>query len=179
MKLKNLLTTFVEPKVRSVLGEARMESYKLKAFGLLKIPMIFMIQPEVVELSGRRVAIRIPLNRFNRNHLGSMYFGVLCAAADCAGGVLAMKLIEEGGGGVNLVFKDFHAEFLKRVEGDALFVCEDGEKTEALVARARESEARVEDTVSVFAYVPSQSDSEPVARFKLTLSLKKAKSTGA
>lgn len=71
-----------------------------------------------------------------------------------------------------MVFKDFQAEFLKRAEGDVDFICDQGKEISELVALAAASEERVERHVEVIAKVPSLSD-EPVAKFKLTLSLKK------
>ena len=104
-----------------------------------------------------------------------MYFGVLAAGADVAGGLIAMRLIQEEGNLVSLVFKDFQASFLKRAEGDVHFICEDGEAIRKLVQKATESGERENMPVHVVATVPSQSGPEPVAEFTLTLSLKRKK----
>jgi acyl-coenzyme A thioesterase PaaI-like protein len=144
----------------------------VRSFGLFKIPVIFFIGPIVEELNAQRCAIRIPLNYRTRNHLKSMYFGVLAAGADLAGGLIAMETIEKGGGDINLIFKDFKAEFLKRAEGDTVFICEQGQEIQALVEKARSTGERVEMPVHIAAKVPSQGDDD-VARFTLTLSLKK------
>jgi hypothetical protein len=101
-----------------------------------------------------------------------MYFGVLCAGADCAAGAFAMHLIKKQPENIALVFKDFEAQFLKRAEGDVLFYCDQGKEIAELVALAAASGERVERQFEVVAKVPALSD-EPVARFKLTLSLKK------
>lgn len=154
------------------------QTMMLKAFGLLKIPMILFISPKVVDMSATRCEVRIPLNYRTRNHLGSMYFGTLCAGADVAGGLLAMELIKAGGNQVNLVFKDFKAEFLKRADADTHLVSEDGEKVRALVQKAMDTGERVNDTVSIVATCPSKYGQEPVATFQLTISLKK-KSRGS
>jgi hypothetical protein len=71
-----------------------------------------------------------------------------------------------------MVFKDFQAEVLMRAEGDVHFACEQGKEIAELVAQAAASEERVENQLDVIATVPSLSD-EPVARFKLTISLKR------
>jgi acyl-coenzyme A thioesterase PaaI-like protein len=144
----------------------------LWGYTLLRIPMIAFLRPVVVEMSDRRCEIRIPLAHRTRNHLNSMYFGVLCAGADCAGGLVAFRQIQKRGNTVAFVFKDFHAEFLKRAEGDVVFCCEQGEELIELVRRAEESGERVEDTIHVTATVPSKLGDEPVARFRLTISLK-------
>ncbi len=145
---------------------------KLRFFGLVKIPLLFFIRPSVVEMDRRRIVVKIPLRRRTKNHLGAMYFGVLSAGADCAGGLLAMRLIVESGRNISLVFKSFTAEFLKRAEGDVFFTCEDGEAVSRLVERAIAGPERVEAPVHVVATVPDKLGTEPVARFTLILSLK-------
>ena len=150
------------------------QNIMLQAFGFAKIPMIFFVSPRMVDMTSDRCEIRVPLIRRNKNHLGSMYFGVLCAGADIAGGLLAMNLIREKGNQVNLVFKDFKAEFLKRPTADVHFVSEDGAKVRELVDRAIASGERVQETVIITAHCPTL-DLEPVAKFELTLSLKKKK----
>lgn len=153
------------------------QNIMLQAFGFAKIPMIFFVSPRMVDITNDRCEIKIPLIRRNKNHLGSMYFGVLCAGADIAGGLLAMNLIREKGNQVNLVFKDFKAEFLKRPTADVHFVSEDGAKVRELVDRAIATGERVQETVIITAHCPKL-DLEPVAKFELTLSLKKKKARG-
>lgn len=162
-------------KVLNSLPTKLRDTLFIRAFGLLKVPVLLFVSPVVDELTNERCAVRIPLNYRTRNHLKSMYFGVLAAGADLAGGLIAMKLIQEGGNDINLVFKDFHAQFLKRAEGDTVFYCEDGQGVADLVRRARESGERVDMPVHVVARVPSLGP-EDVARFTLTLSLKKRSS---
>lgn len=149
------------------------ETLFLKAWAFAKVPMIWLTGASVMEATDRRCVIRIPFRRRNRNHLRSIYFGVLCMGADVAGGFLAMRQIHAGGGGVSLVFKDVRAEFLKRAEGDVLFTCTDGEAIGELVRKARASGERENMPVVVVATVPSKLGDEPVARFELTLSLKR------
>ena len=152
------------------------ETWKLKGFGLLKIPMILFCNPRVIRLDDEEVSIEIPLNYRTRNHLNSMYFGTLCVGADVAGGLLAMQEIERGGNRVGLVFKDFSAEYLKRPEAAVRFTSKDGPKVTALVRKAEASGEREEDTVEIVATCPKKFGEEPVARFKLTISLKRKKS---
>lgn len=148
------------------------ETLELRAFGFLKIPMMYWLKPTVLEMSDERMEMKVPLTRRSKNHLGSMYFGALAAGADAAGGLLAMKLIRKSKANVALVFKDFHAEFLKRAEGDVHFVCEQGAEVRRFVAQVIESGERMNLPVHITAFVPSRSKDEPVAKFILTLSLK-------
>jgi acyl-coenzyme A thioesterase PaaI-like protein len=157
----------------NVVPEPLRETALLRLFGLTQIPLLFLARPRVVEVSESRAEIVIPLNRLTMNHLRSMYFGVLAMGADCAGAILAMKLIDEAGGDVSLIFGEFHAKFLKRAEGDVHFTSTDGAAVRALVEAAVATGERQTTPVRVVATVPSKTGDEPVAEFTLSLSLKK------
>jgi acyl-coenzyme A thioesterase PaaI-like protein len=140
----------------------------------LKIPVLMFLGPRLVEVDEDGCAIEIPLRWRSRNHLGSMYFGALCAGADVAGGLLAVRLISARHRRVSLVFADVKAEFLKRADGDVRFRCRDGRRIAEAVRQADETGERVGLPVEVVATVPSRYGDEPVARFTLGLSLKRA-----
>jgi acyl-coenzyme A thioesterase PaaI-like protein len=144
----------------------------LRLFGLAKIPMMLFVRPSVREISAERVVVRIPLRRRTRNHIGSMYFGALSVGADCAVGALAMHLIKQQPGNIAMIFKNFSAEFHKRAEGDVDFCCSQGNEIAKLIAQVAASGERDEILVDVIATVPEQGD-EPVATFKMALSMKK------
>jgi len=143
-------------------------------FGLFKVPLILICRPVVLELSNERMELKIPLTKTTKNHLHSMYFGALAIGADCAGGLLAMKLLEEGSKKsskkFSFVFKDLRAEFLKRADGDVHFICNDGKLISEFVSKVLVAEERQNQSVQVIATVPSKYGDEPVAKFELTLS---------
>jgi len=145
----------------------------VRLFGLTKVPLIWFIRPSVIELGSINTVIKVPFKRKNKNHLGSMYFGVLCTAADIAGGVAAMKHINESGEKVSLSFKDFKAEFHKRAEGDTFFTNTQGAEIKEFISSVIKSGERENMTVDVVATTPSKMGDEPVATFQLTLSCKK------
>lgn len=146
----------------------------LRLFGWLKIPLLASVRPGVVELTEGRCVVRVPLRRWTKNHLGSMYFGALAIGADCAGGLLAMDQIRRTGNKVSLVFKAFQAQFLKRPESDVYFICEEGEAIRAQVQRTLESEERITEPMRIQAAVKLPDGTfEPVAEFTLELSLKR------
>jgi acyl-coenzyme A thioesterase PaaI-like protein len=157
---------------KQLFSETTRETFALRWIGLTQIPLLFFVGVSVTEISATRMVIKIPLKRRTKNHLGSMYFGALCAGADCAAGAFAMYMIRQRPEKISMVFKDFEADFLKRAEGDVEFSCDQGKEIAELVAQAASSGERVERQMDVIATVPSLSD-EPVARFKLTISLKR------
>ncbi len=139
----------------------------------LKIPSLLFLGPRVLELDDGGCAIQIPLGLRTRNHLGSMYVGVLCAGADLASGLNAAKLIWSRHRHVKLSFKDLKAEFLKRADGDVVFRSRDGARVREAVEQADASGERVTLPIEVIATVPRKYADEPVARFTLGLSLKR------
>ena len=148
-------------------------TWSLRMFAWSKIPLIAVLRPTLVAADGQHCVIRIPLTWLAKNHLRSMYFGALCIGADLAGGLIAMNLIQARRSSVAFLFKDFQAQFLKRAEGAVVFTCTDGLKMRELLDRAEQSGEREEDSVTVTATVPDKLGDEPMAVFRLTISMKK------
>ena len=94
---------------------------EITAVGLATIPVLAFIGPRVLQNDALATRVQIGLNYRTRNHMGSMYFGVLCAGADVVSGMPALRLMRERQQLLVPSFKDLHAEFLKRVESDIIF----------------------------------------------------------
>ena len=154
------------------------ETVFVRLWALRHVRLLWFVQPSVLELDDQRCVIRIPLTWRTRNHLHSMYFGVLAVGADCAGGLMAMRRIGQRDKRISLIFKDVRAEFLKRAEGHVHFTCEDGAAIAALVDRVATSGERGNLPVRIVATVPASFGDEAVARFELTLSLKRSTARG-
>ena len=147
-------------------------TWKMRLFGLTRIPLIFFWRPRVVSITDTSLEVKIKLNRRTRNHLNSMYFGVLSVGADVTGGFLAFEYMRASKSRISLIFKDFHADFLKRAEGDVHFTCVEGNAIHTLINKSEETSVRESMPVHIIATVPSISK-DPVAQFILTLSIKK------
>ena len=146
----------------------------VRLWALKNVFLLFLISPKIVELNNERCVVRVPLNwRTRRRDIHAMYLGTLCMGADVAAGLISFKLVQEQKAKVSFIFKDLKAEFLKRAEGDVVFTNNDGVVVQELMRRTFETGERQEATVHVVATVPSKLGDEPVARFELTLSLKK------
>jgi acyl-coenzyme A thioesterase PaaI-like protein len=148
------------------------ETFFVRLFSL-RVPMLLFLGPQVEAADDERCVVSIRLRWRSRNHVGSMYFGALCAGADLAGGFLAARLIRERHPKVVLIFADVRAEFLKRADGDVRFTCRDGRRIAEAMASADASGERVTIPIEIVATVPSKYGDEPVARFTLGLSLKR------
>ena len=156
----------------SPMAEKLKQTAYVRLFGLTKIPMIWFIGPVIERMDEEETIVKVPLKRKTKNHLNSMYFGVMCAAADIAGGLCAMKHIQDSGKKISLSFKDFKAEFHKRAEGDTFFINRQGPEIKKFVEEVIASGERMNMPVEVIATTPSKMGDEPVATFTLTLSLK-------
>ena len=155
-----------------LISQAAKATFFIRTFGFLKVPLIFYCRPKVLSISKDKVEVKIPLNRKTKNHVNSMYFGVLSVGADVTGAMIAMDIIKQTKYKINLLFKDFHADFLKRAEGDVHFICNDGPKISKMIDEVVETKKRINRSIEIIAYVPTKFKTEPVAKFSLTLSLK-------
>jgi acyl-coenzyme A thioesterase PaaI-like protein len=151
-----------------------MNTATVRLWALQNVFLLWFVKPSILELNEKRCVVRIPLNwRTRRRDIRAMYLGVLCMGADVAAGLIAFDLAQKQKARVSFIFKDMTASFLKRAEGDVHFTNEDGAVIQELFRRTIETGERQEATVNVTATVPSKLGDEAVARFTLTLSLKK------
>ena len=146
----------------------------VRLWSLRNVFLLWLIRLKVLELTPDRCVVRVPLNFITRRRdIHAMYLGTLCMGADVAAGLIAFKLVMERRQKVSFIFKDIKGEFLKRAEGPVLFTNDDGPLIQDLIRRALDTGERQEATVHVVATVPSKLGDEPVAKFELTLSVKK------
>ena len=144
----------------------------MRAFGFFKIPLLFATSPQVISIDEYHCKIKMPFRKIIKNHLGSVYFGALSIGADACIDMLATHKIMKSKKKINLIFKGFHAEFLKRAEGPVIFVCTEGRLIGQMIDEALTTGERVNQSIKATAYVHD----EAVAEFELILSLKQQKS---
>ncbi len=149
------------------------QTLALRFWAFAKIRLISYVRPRVLDLTDERCEIVVPLSWRTRNHLRSMYFGALCIGADAAVALIALNASRKAGGRITVIFKDMRADFVKRAEDDVHFACDQGREILDLVEKAAASGERENLPVQVIATVPRLLGSEPVARFTLTLSMKR------
>jgi Domain of unknown function (DUF4442) len=142
--------------------------WKLFLLGVFKIPVIGFCRPKLMTVDQNSISIRIPFRRRTRNHVGSMYLGVMTVGADLASGLLAFYLAEQQGLKIAPVFSGMKAEYLKRAEGDVDFVCKQGQTILNMIEEAKQTKERVTENIVVQAFCLG----EEVARFEMGLSIK-------
>ena len=156
-----------------MLSPLQKANFYLNMFGFFKVPLIWLCRPKLLALDDTHVEVKIPLKRRTKNHLNSMYFGVLAVGADVAGGFLAMSKSQQQGEKISLAFKGVNGQFLKRPEGDVHFTCRDGDLINDMLAETMKTGERVNQPVTIVATFPTLHGDEPMAEFTLTLSIKK------
>jgi len=144
----------------------------LSEFSHNKVPMIGFCQPELISLTEQHCEICLPLNQNTKNHVNSLYFGALAVGADITSGFLAIMQVEKTGKPIELLFKDFNADFKKKALADTHFICQEGDKIQAMINQALQTQQRVNQGIVVTAKTPSLSTDDVIASFTLTLSLK-------
>ena len=144
----------------------------LIAFGKHKVPLIGYCEPTLISLSDQHCEVMIPLNNKTQNHVNSLYFGTMSIGADITGGFLAMMIGEQSNHTIELLFKDFKADFIKRAMADTHFHCHDGQLIQKMIQETVQTKKRVNKTISITATTPNVTGNEVIATFELTLSLK-------
>ena len=151
-----------------------MNTLAVRLWAFRNVFLLWFVKPSILEINERRCVVRIQLNwRTRRNDIHAMYLGVLCMGADVASGLISFHQMQKRKLNLSFLFKDLKAEFLKRAEGDVHFINDDGPLIMDLIERTLATGERQQATVHVTATVPSKLGDEPVARFEMTLSLKK------
>ena len=148
------------------------ESMKLRMVTWWQIPVICYCRPKIIHLDDESYKLRIPLNWRTRNHVQSMYIGVFTVGADLTGGLLTLRSIQKRKRKVVLIFKDFHANFFKRAEQDVIFICKDGAEIDHAVQQAVDKGERINLPINITAMLSQDTEDDPVANFRLTLSIK-------
>ena len=148
------------------------ETLKTWIFGLIYIPMIFWLRPRIIRLSNQGGVLMVPFRRRTKNHVNSMFFGPFATGADVLGGALMIHFLGKKVKHYPFVYKNFHAEFLKRATSDVYYYCEDGQKIADAIALSTQTGERQNIELNMTATTPKTSGNDPIAYFKLTLSLK-------
>lgn len=154
--------------VKDYIPKNIVHTMQMRAFGITKVPLLFLTSPKVIRLDDKTCEVLIPLRKIVKNHIGSMYFGALAIGADTCVGYLAFAKIKNSQKNIQLVFKDFKANFIKRSEADTYFICDEGSLIAETIEKALSTGERVNQTIKARA----EAKGERVADFELTLSLK-------
>jgi len=141
-------------------------------FGLFKIPLIGFVKPRLLELTDKRMVVKIRLRRKTKNHLGSMYFGAQAIGADLAGAFQSFYVADKMNAKLSIAFKNFEADFVKRPESDVFFISDEGLVIKEMVEETINTKERVTKAIKISAVTGYPDTQEVVSAFTLGLSVK-------
>lgn len=149
------------------------ETLLLRLFSWKTIPLLWWIQPSMLQNDDKKTILKIPLTRRTRNHLKVMYFGALAMGGEACIGIRAMQTIQKSKKPVDFLFNDFECQFLKKSKGDVHFICDQVSEVEAFINEViSKNGERLEKKFSSYAVVPSIDPNEVVAKFSVTMTAK-------
>ena len=157
-------------KLISFLSPGQKNAMKLRIYQM-QTPLLFLINPRIIEITNKKVEIRIPLSFITKNSWRTMFFAAISSGVDLTGGWAAFDIADKYKVGV--LYKDMSIEFLRRVDDDLILRCEDVENIKEGALKAAETGERISVPVQVSGYVYKYSQTVPVIRSKLTLSMKR------
>lgn len=141
----------------------------LRLMGLFQIPLLAFVKPRIIEINDEKCVVKVRNRRRVKNHLKSMYFGALCVGADVAGGLPVFYLCEQMGKKPSFAFKSVKANFLKRLETDAYFHCDQVPFIQQKINQALSENERQNFPVMVLV---KDLNGEVFAEFEMELSVK-------
>ena len=147
----------------------------VQMFSLLKVPLLGILRPKVVQLDQQSSRIRLPLSHLAKNHVGSMYFGALAIGAELSVALKVVDSMQNEKTPVNFIFKDFSCQFLQRAEGATDFCCDEVAQIQALIEKALAAQERVEGKFSGYACPKGTGKEQTLMTYQLTLSIKSTK----
>lgn len=112
---------------------------KINLFNLVKLPAVFFTGIRVKEISSTHCKVAVRHRWINQNPFKSMFWAVQGMAAELTTGALVLMKIEESGRKISMLVANNKASFTKKATGKITFVCEDGDKIEAAIQRAIET----------------------------------------
>jgi hypothetical protein len=152
-------------------SEIKKLSRFIRTLSLVKVPLLGICRPKVLELSENVAIVKLPYEFLTKNHLGSMYFGALAMGSELSIALRLLDRMRREKVPVSFIFKDFSCEFLKRAEADVHFVTEQVKAVDQLIDLAMSTSERQNGTFE--GYAISEKTGEKLMTYKLTISMKR------
>lgn len=142
----------------------------LKFFLLKYLPMAFMAGLKIRQFEDDTAVVGVPYNWITKNPFKSMYFAVQSMAAEFSTAILIVQKIESSEADIALFIVSLQADFLKRAQSDASFICEGGTLIEEVVQKVKDSDSA--ETLRLKS-IGKDMNGEVISEFQITWSLKK------
>lgn len=142
---------------------------KINLFLLAKLPSAFMCGVRLRSITEQQSTTSVKFRWINQNPFGSMFWAVQGMAAELSTGILVMQKIKASGKTISMLVASNNAEFTKKAKGRINFVCNDGEKLDAVIQKVIETS---EGQVIVMNAIGTNEEGVEVSSFNFKWTLK-------
>lgn len=143
--------------------------WKMKLFFLKNLPMAFLSNLNVIELSRDKCRVTVPYNYLTKNPFRSTYFACLAMAGELSTGTIAMMAIHKSNPPVSMLVTNLEAQYTKKADTITTFTCEEGEK---IFEAVEQSKVTGQGQVAQVTTIGRNTKQEEVCRFKVSWSFK-------
>ena len=141
-------------------------------FMLIKLPSAFFMGIKIVAVDLERATVAVPYAWRSQNPFRSTYFAAQAAAAEMSTGVLAMMALQ-GKGKISMLITHMDANYLKKANKKAIFVCEEGLKVRKAVKKAIQTGNAVEVALHTKGFIKdAEGKTVEISNFTFTWSFK-------
>ena len=141
-------------------------------FLFLKLPAAWYMGVKVKVLNTEKAVVTVPYSWRSQNPFKSTYFAAQAAAAEMSTGILCSLAIYDRGK-ISMLITDMRAEYIKKVNKKASFVCEMGPEVFEMVQRAIDSGEGQTLTMESIGTMPDEKGNPVVvSKFYFTWSVK-------
>ena len=109
---------------------------KINLFNLFKLPSVYLMGIRVKTITDEFCSVSVKHRWINQNPFKSMFWAVQGMAAELTTGALMMSKIKSSGKPISMLVSNNNASFTKKATGRITFICNDGLKVDAAIAKA-------------------------------------------
>ncbi|MDZ7614871.1 MAG: DUF4442 domain-containing protein [Flavobacteriaceae bacterium] len=111
----------------------------INKFLLFKLPSAYFSGIRVTEMNEQQAIARVKHQWINQNPFRSLYWATQGMASELVTGVLLMVHISNSNKNISMLVTAQTGEFFKKATGRISFICEEGDKINAVIQKAIES----------------------------------------
>jgi len=111
----------------------------INKFLLFKLPSAYFSGIRVTEMNDQRALARVKHQWINQNPFRSLYWATQGMASELVTGVLLMVHISNSKKNISMLVTSQTGEFYKKATGRISFICDEGDKINAVIQKAIET----------------------------------------
>lgn len=104
-----------------------------------KIPIAWIAGLRLASFSTAKCEITVKLGKFSQNPFRSMFWAVQGMAAEFTTGFMCMDKVQKSGKKISMLVLEQNGKFTKKAVGKITFVCDEGDKIDAIIQKAIET----------------------------------------